>query len=537
MASEDTDFLEGLTSTSETPVPLAPGQDSSILTEQDQPIDFEVGQEVDRLKKIAARNAGIDPSRISGKLLDSINVKATDNISKKLEKEAVRNKIELEKKSTEVSRVTSKKLESDMRMAKALVAAGKEVPERLQRRVAELEQNEASRSIANPGDFAQPAKAKQDPVLVSQQNQALSLNSAGMKIQQGIALEALGQAEELNQDISALNEAERVFEQRLDQQEQRSQERISRERRELSKLEETFKELGGAKVDPNNFWKSRSTGQKIALGIGVFLSGLSGGQNNALKIIDNAINRDIQAQKDDFRRQGESARNTYSLMVKKFGSEEKAEQASLAMAYKNFQLKASMMGKRHSSKKIQGNALKLMGETQLKINDFASKMAKISGGAVAPARGLVEADQVRSEDERKRYVPLLKQMALTEKDAKELKEQSTAKIDADTLLTRAIQHRKQHGAEFLDRGAIAQGQSIHQSLVLKVKELGKLGVLSKDDMGIINGMIGESLDSVGFVLPKLLEVKNFIKSKWESTVKGRGLQTISEKANLGLEDN
>ena len=54
-------------------------------------------------------------------------------------------------------------------------------------------------------------------------------------------------------------------------------------------------------IDPNGFWNSRSVPQKISAAIGMVLgglgSGLTGGPNYAAQVINNAIDRDVAAQK------------------------------------------------------------------------------------------------------------------------------------------------------------------------------------------------------------------------------------------------
>lgn len=61
--------------------------------------------------------------------------------------------------------------------------------------------------------------------------------------------------------------------------------------------------LQNNKVDPNRIWHQASTSGKIMAGIGMLLSGmgsgLTGQPNLALKVIDDNINRDIEAQKSD----------------------------------------------------------------------------------------------------------------------------------------------------------------------------------------------------------------------------------------------
>lgn len=57
------------------------------------------------------------------------------------------------------------------------------------------------------------------------------------------------------------------------------------------------------KVDPDRFWNSKSTGDKIMVGLGLLLggvgSGLTGGANPVIDMINKAIDRDLAAQKVD----------------------------------------------------------------------------------------------------------------------------------------------------------------------------------------------------------------------------------------------
>ncbi len=52
-------------------------------------------------------------------------------------------------------------------------------------------------------------------------------------------------------------------------------------------------------VDPDRFWASRSTPQKILSILGIALGGVNGGPNQSMEMIQKAIDRDIEAQKDE----------------------------------------------------------------------------------------------------------------------------------------------------------------------------------------------------------------------------------------------
>lgn len=64
-------------------------------------------------------------------------------------------------------------------------------------------------------------------------------------------------------------------------------------------------DIAKKKVDPDQFWNSRTTGQKVGFTIAALLSGLGAGlqgpnaKNMALESLDNSINKDIESQKID----------------------------------------------------------------------------------------------------------------------------------------------------------------------------------------------------------------------------------------------
>jgi len=70
-----------------------------------------------------------------------------------------------------------------------------------------------------------------------------------------------------------------------------------------AQLKTLFDGVKNSKVDPNRYWNNKSTGSKIAAGIGLLLGGISqglgGGPNPAIAAINQHIQQDIDAQKND----------------------------------------------------------------------------------------------------------------------------------------------------------------------------------------------------------------------------------------------
>lgn len=68
-----------------------------------------------------------------------------------------------------------------------------------------------------------------------------------------------------------------------------------------AKQEKLYNDMLNAKVNPDHFWETRSTGQKVSAAIGLILggigAGLTKGPNYAMDVINKAIDRDMEAQK------------------------------------------------------------------------------------------------------------------------------------------------------------------------------------------------------------------------------------------------
>ena len=64
-----------------------------------------------------------------------------------------------------------------------------------------------------------------------------------------------------------------------------------------------YKQLQNGKIDPNKYWNNMDTGSKVSAGLGLILGGIGGGLtgqgNLAAQMIQSAVDRDIESQKND----------------------------------------------------------------------------------------------------------------------------------------------------------------------------------------------------------------------------------------------
>ena len=89
-----------------------------------------------------------------------------------------------------------------------------------------------------------------------------------------------------------------------------------------------FKDAATQKIDPNHYWATRSTGDKILATIGLFLGGVGGmGHGNvALDMINHSVDRDIEAQKANMGQKN----NLFRMNMEKFHDQQQALLATKA---------------------------------------------------------------------------------------------------------------------------------------------------------------------------------------------------------------
>lgn len=201
---------------------------------------------------------------------------------------------------------------------------------------------------AESQDYAQKVDAQTSkfgaPNMAQPQSQpatmASSMNDA-FEMQQQAEVSKLQTAQQAHSEIvkEQLNQAAMIEQQRI-QEEQRQlsiRNQLDKAGRIYSEATEKF---SSGSVDPNRFFNNLSTGDKIVGALAIAIGGIAGGmngtgKNSAMDIIDNAINRDIEAQKTDLEKKQVYAgmkKNEYNDLVEKLGNETRATEMLRAQA-------------------------------------------------------------------------------------------------------------------------------------------------------------------------------------------------------------
>lgn len=121
--------------------------------------------------------------------------------------------------------------------------------------------------------------------------------------------------------------------------------------------------LVDSKIDPNRYLHNMSTGSKIASAIGIALSGLGagrGGQNLALNGLNDAINQDIEAQKND----RSNKMNVYNLNHQSMKDEQQAHFATQNQLLTGVQAKVAQAGAQSQNADTHFRASQLVNQIE-----------------------------------------------------------------------------------------------------------------------------------------------------------------------------
>jgi hypothetical protein len=215
------------------------------------------------------------------------------------------------KKSIEASKAEAKAAELEAQAQAQRAKAAEEI----------AAQEAAMMSQGAPAEIA-PVPIKQADRLPATQSVMPSqvpspLPYSSQFLSPGLAAEAKSQ-EQLGSDQAALLRSQQET---LLAREAQSEEKRKEQERAIN---DQVAKISAMKIEPKSFWEGKSTGQKIAAGIGLFFASFTPqGTQNAIKIIDNEIERDLMAQKANLAKE----QNTLSNLEKQLGSIDAAETA------------------------------------------------------------------------------------------------------------------------------------------------------------------------------------------------------------------
>ena len=286
------------------------------------------------------------------------------------------------------------------------------------------------------------------------------------------------------------------------------------------------------KIDPNKIYSNASTGNRVLAGISILLGGLSQGltgakSNPAMDVINNAIDRDIDAQKADLGRK----QNLLSFNMQKYGKLDAATAATRAQLLGITQAQISAAAAKSGSDVAISQARMANGQIDLQKSQILQGVAsqQTLQNVLSAPNGIPPSLVTKLPMEmRKTLVKVPTGNFYQAKD-----EASAQRADKGLESVNTTQSLLDQAKAFMAAGRAAPGGErsgqadvINEALTLEIKKLGELGVLSGDDKKIIDAM-KPKLNEYSFrerEVAKANQMSNYVNMK----IKGFLKQTVPD---------
>ena len=273
------------------------------------------------------------------------------------------------------------------------------------------------------------------------------------------------------------------------------------------------------KIDPNNFWNSKSTGDKVMAGIAIALGSLGQGHlaqagiksdNAAMTIINNAIENDIKAQKENLamtldrekskvsnmKAGAEINQNLLSEVHKQFGDSLQAEQAARYLMTDMAERRVKSVLAKFDGEEIQAKGQVLLGELGQKKAAAMYDVQKIEAQKTLMQnlysegnfRNLTPAQVSQLPPEIKERFVNGYGPAPTKEDATEFKKILIKFRPGVDAVTDAISFAKTYNKLDPKQRVDMEGKAV--GLIGPLKDALGLGVLSNPDMALVQSVIG-----------------------------------------------
>lgn len=271
---------------------------------------------------------------------------------------------------------------------------------------------------------------------------------------------------------------------------------------DINKLRE---DIASNKIDPNRIYSNMSTGNRVLGSISVLLGGLSQGltgakSNPAMDVMNNAIDRDIDAQKAELGKK----QNLLSYNLAQYGRMDQAYAATKMHMLGIAQAQMNQIAAKAGSKQALAAAQVATGQMDVQIGMLKNKLAAdlAASQKINNPQGLSFDDLMKLDDEtRARLVPMPPSAgpqyanrfipAIYKDDAKTIKDAYKLYQETIPLLNRV--------KEQMDKGMTLKGSAqndvaelLKSSVILLQKNLEKLGAITEADMSLIMPLVPQA---------------------------------------------
>lgn len=213
--------------------------------------------------------------------------------------------------------------------------------------------------LISPGKWElaiDPARAQEYGTGVTEQREGLAAEGAA----ESAGMDKLAEAERIHgEDLAIAKGKKKLADEEKDRQ-------IEEHEAKINQFNEDY---ARGEIDPEHFWASRSMPQKVlaiaSLAAGGFLQGFRGGPNPAQQMLDQAIDRDIAAQRANLEKKGKNIEHERGLLAdayRRFGRMDAAEDAARMVMEQEYAGKLRQIGAETNSPLVQARIKQQLGQ-------------------------------------------------------------------------------------------------------------------------------------------------------------------------------
>lgn len=320
-------------------------------------------------------------------------------------------------------------------------------------------------------------------------------NNAAHLMEQALLTNMEANADEAAATQSSVNDAQHALLRQQQLEDKLNAERALKMDAAQQKVDLAAQEYTSAKIDPDRIWANKSTGTKIGTAISLFFAGING-SDAGVQILNNAIDRDIEAQKADMasKKLGfDMQRGILSDMMARFGDERQASSAAKLTQIQMAELKlkgqlAKIQGTRAYAEGLEGLAKlqQLKAKTQQQF-----QLATLASSGFQSDMKFEQAYFSLPEEYQKSAVKLPGNklgIATDSESAKAVRK----KLEAiDNIEQGLAELEKLTSFRVLPTEKKAEAEAIAGSLLGQIKEAGTLGTLDKGVESLVQKQIGD----------------------------------------------
>jgi len=310
-----------------------------------------------------------------------------------------------------------------------------------------------------------------------------------------------------------------------------------------AKADALQQEMASGKVDPTQWWKNQNLGGKVAASIALVLGGIGqafgGGPNQALAVINDAIEKDIDAQKTDLGKK----QNLLSHYVQQGHDINAAAQLAKADQMDAYAGQMQMVASKYGGQEAAVNADKTIAGIKgdaAKMRQTAMQQGFENSLKAAELRLKAEALAAKEAQPSNLVAPgfMKGQVPIKDEEAGKFRGALAAQRDIESAAAEMKALVQKHGTEGFPGEVKAKMGALHSKLILKKKNLEQLGAISGTDMSLIEGEVpdprGWAPEAIAHNVTKLDQLVANGRGTIDSAANAMGLQRVQQQAPQGL---